>query len=366
MPAHNIMTPVLEIKSFDRDIVVQRLPSSIHPFGTQLIVRESQQALFLNQGKLLLALNPGTYTIDSAIVPGVEDLLPGGLDSLQCDIWYLNKIVKTDFKWGTGAPIEQLDPQFGISVPVSAYGTFEAFIQDFERFFRQCVGTKNSYTSSDLEQYLRPFIQREVKTLISAHCSKEGVLNMSLGLSALSSEGFNLLSEKSKEFGVKIKDFYIQSINVISDDPIFSKLKEKLADLAFNKIDADMAKMTASANAAATIMENQAIEASMEGYKARRTFDVLETAADGLGNGGGLGSDIASIGFGAGAGLQLGNVIGQFTKDQLNGAKDNNNNKPEDDDPVFKKLMQLKKLHEAGVLSDEEFSNQKAKILDDF
>lgn len=358
------MTSVLEVKSFDGDIVVQRLPSSVHPFGTQLIVRESQQALFLNQGKLLLSLDPGTYTIDSSIVPGVEGLLPGGLDSLQCDIWYLNKIVKTDFKWGTGSPIDQLDPQFGISVPVAAYGTFEAYVQDFERFFRQCVGTKNSFTASDLEKYIRPFIQREVKTLISASCSEKGVLNMSLGLSNLSAEGLNLLSGKARDFGVQIKDFYIQSINVLSDDPIFAKLKEKLADLAFNKIDADMTKITASANAAATIMENQAIEASLEGYKARRTFDVLETAADGFGSGGGLGSDIASIGFGAGAGLQLGNMVGQLANDQLN--LSSNNNKQDDDNPAFKKLMQLKKLHEAGVLSDEEFSIQKAKILDNF
>lgn len=340
------MAGIVELKSFSDGLIVKRIGSSTHEFGTQLIVRETQEALFLNQGKLLLSLDPGRYTIDSSIIPGAETLLPGGLKSLQSEIWYLNKRVNTNYRWGTGAPVEHFDPEFGIMIPIGAFGSFESYINDFEKFFRQCVGTQYSYSTTELENHVRPFIQREVKTLIAAECRSSGVYSMSGALSELSSKILKLLEPKAIEFGIKIRDFYIQSLSVISDDPSFLRVKEALAE------------------AAAMKLENQAVATSIEGYKTRRTFDVLDTAAESLGSGGGLGSEIASVGLGAGAGLQFGSMIGQLAGGQLNAQTGQGNN--QNQDASVEKLMQLKKLHEAGVLSDDEFSTQKSKILDNF
>ena len=328
--------------SGNHDYLVRRIERNTIPFGSQLVINETQEALIIYSGKLLSKLSPGTYTLDTALIPGIKNSLPGGDQSLTCDIWFINKTVNNNYNWGTQSPVQVQDPKYNLLLPVGAYGCFEAYIEDFERFFRQSIGTKYLYTIEDLTNLILPIIQREIKDYIGNVVLKEGVFSLSTKLNEASSYILLKIKNKSEEFGINIRDFYIKDISVVGNDPSFQEVKAALSKGAKTKI------------------ESMSIEESAEGYKTQRSFDVLEKLADGIGNGNDGGAGIAPLlanaGIGLGAGIQFGNAIGNVQKEVMG----NNTNEKKSG---LELLKELKILLDEGVITQEDYNNKKDEIL---
>ena len=128
--------------------------------GAKLIVRESQEALFLNEGIAADAFGPGTHTLKTQNVPVLSQLKGWkyGFESpFKADVYYFAMQQFINLKWGTPAPILMRDPQFG-QVRVRAFGTYNVRIKDTKKFFNQYAGTFPHLTIFELEHQLRDFI----------------------------------------------------------------------------------------------------------------------------------------------------------------------------------------------------------------
>lgn len=128
--------------------------------GAKLTVRESQVAVFLNEGQLADTFQPGLHTLRTENIP-ILSRLKGwkyGFNSpFKVDIYFINTRQFVNNKWGTPAPIMMRDPEFG-QVRVRAFGMFDIQIKDIPAFFRQYAGSYKTFSIFELQHELRDFI----------------------------------------------------------------------------------------------------------------------------------------------------------------------------------------------------------------
>ena len=124
----------------------------------QLIVNESQEAVLFSKGKILAKFGPGKHTLTTENIPILKELfgLPfGGQNPFTAEVWFVNKVIALDVKWGTQNPIQLKDPLYNVMVPVRAFGQFGVQIEDSIKFLVKLVGTLQAFNSDDLSNYFK-------------------------------------------------------------------------------------------------------------------------------------------------------------------------------------------------------------------
>jgi len=150
---------VVEAPNMGANDLVVRIPqdgSGAFKFGSQVIVRESQRAIFYRDGKSLDMFEPGRHTITTMNLPllsGLLRLVTGGNNVFTAEVYFVNLREITDMKWGTPQPISLRDTDLGL-VRLRAFGQYTMQIADPKRFVDQVVGTQGLYTTSQIEDYL--------------------------------------------------------------------------------------------------------------------------------------------------------------------------------------------------------------------
>ena len=137
-------------------VLVWRHPPDDLTWGTQVIVNQAQEAVFFSGGQALDVLGPGTHTLKTANIPLLRGLIKapfGGQTPFAAEVYYVNKAVNLDVKWGTANPIPVLDPKFNVFLPVRAFGQFGVQVADTRSFVVQLSGTLNEFTVENLSNY---------------------------------------------------------------------------------------------------------------------------------------------------------------------------------------------------------------------
>ena len=317
------------------EYLIWRHPDKSQVFGSQIIVSQTQEAVVLASGELVSVLKPGAHTLKTASIPVLKNFIQDGENSFPFDIWFVNKVSSTNFKWGTKSPIQIKDNNYGLLIPLGSYGSYECVIKDFQSFLLRVVGTRYKYSIDDLKDYLLPLVERETKDAIAEEASSKDVFNISTELNEISEKIKTNLKEKFNSYGLNLRDFYVQSVSILSTDKSFEKLKEAIAESASIR------------------MKAKAIEDSEAGYKTERTLDVLEKLA---GNEGGAASAFAGAGLGLGAGLNVGNKFMEMSDSSA---------KKENTKSAVDRLKDLKELLDLGAISQEEYDSKKKSILDE-
>ena len=317
------------------DFLIWRHPEKSQVFGSQIIVSQTQEAVVLASGELVSVLPPGAHTLKTANIPVLKNFIQDGENSFPFDIWFVNKVSSTNFKWGTKSPIQIKDNNYGLLIPLGSYGSYECVIKDFQSFLLRVVGTRYKYSIDDLKDYLLPLVERETKDAIAEEASSKDVFNISTELNEISEKIKTNLKEKFNSYGLNLRDFYVQSVSILSTDKSFEKLKEAIAESASIR------------------MKAKAVEASEAGYKTERTLDVLEKLA---GNEGGAASAFAGAGLGLGAGLNVGNKFMEMSDSSA---------KKENTKSAVDRLKDLKELLDLGAISQEKYDSKKKSILDE-
>jgi len=282
---------------------IWKYPSEDLRLGTQLIVNNAQAAIFVKNGKIYDQFNPGRYTLTTANIPLLNKLinLPFGDKSpFTAEVWYVNLISKLDNKWGTKTPIQIEDPEYGVVVPVRAYGQFGIKIGEPKKFFETIVGTAEVYTANKIVEYFTGKILASTQSIILKKVLKEkvSILTIAMNLDELSKSCSEALRNEFANFGISIVNFFVISINIPEDDPSVVKLKEaKELAMKIKTVGKDI-------------------------YQMERSFDVMGKAAENPGTGGDLiGAGIGmgmGLGMGAGMGSQMGNVMGNMNVNPQN------------------------------------------------
>jgi membrane protease subunit (stomatin/prohibitin family) len=273
----------------DPNELVWKFPYDNLSIGAQLIVNESQEAIFYKGGQALDTFGPGTHTLSASNIPLLQKLvnLPfGGKTPFTAEVWYINKTVKRDLKWGTKDPIRIQDPNYKIIIPVRAYGEVGIVISDARNFMTQIIGTMHTADILTISKNFSSLIVTKTKDTIASFIVKKrtSVLEIPAMIDELSELCKERFTSEFEKYGLQVTNFYIESINYPDDDSSVIQLQSALA----KKAEMDIIGYN---------------------YQQERTFDTLETAAGNEGNSGNMMGAGMGLGMGVGVGGAFGNAM---------------------------------------------------------
>ena len=269
---------VVEYPSEMADELVHRFPEqgvADLRLGSQVIVRESQRAVFFRDGRALDSFGPGRHTITTANIPLLVDWvgkLFNDRTPFTAEVYYVSMREFVDRKWGTPQPILVRNPGMGLGVALlQGFGTYSFQIKDAQQFVTQIVGAQGMYRMVDIENRLRTMLLSKLQDLLGETGATKSVAEL-IGL--VEEIGSGVRAKAQDDFaavGLLLKSFYIGSLKP-SD-----KSAEELR--AMGMLD-------------------------MQTYTQLQAADAMRDAAQNPSGGAGLTAGI-------GAGMGLGNVIGQ-------------------------------------------------------
>ena len=301
--------------------------------GAVLVVRESQMALFVNEGKVADVFGPGTYKLTTQTLPLLTNLK--NWDKLfespfKSDVYFFSTRQQIDQKWGTPQPITIRDADFG-AVRLRAFGNYSFRVATPALFHTEISGTRESYTVEDVDGQLRGLVLQNISNAIAA----SGVAFLDLAANQLSFAQAltKQLAPEFEKIGLKLEGMTVQSVS----------LPEELQKVLDQKIGMGM------------------VGGDMGKFMQYQTAQAIPKFAEGAGQGGG---GIAGDAMGLGAGVALGQVLAQNLQAGLHAAPAAAQAavgvKPED---VMATLEKLADLKGKGILTQEEFDAKKAELL---
>lgn len=271
-----------------KDWLIYRYPGESFVMGTQLIVGEGQVAVFVSGGQALDFFTAGTYKLSTSNIPLLQGLLNlpyGGKTPFTAEVYFINKTSKLDITWGTVDPIQLIDPKYNIKLRIRAFGQFGMKVEDFRVFLTELIGTLNAFDAVNYNKvldYFKGVLVMRVKASIAEDIIKKQIsaLEISAYLDDISEKCKEDIGKEFTRFGLKVVNFYVQSINFPDED--FDKINNILADKASFDIIGD------------------------QRYVTKRSFDTMEKAAS---NESGTTGALVGAGVGLGAGMQMGRSV---------------------------------------------------------
>ncbi len=207
---------VIEVPDQRPDEMVRRVPqtgSGDFRLGSQVIVRESQNAVFYRDGKSLDTFGPGRHTITTANVPILTNLLKlgtQGQDIFTAEVYFVNMREFTDMKWGTPQPITLRDAELGM-VRLRGFGQYTMQVADPKLFVDQIVGTQGLYTTGQIEDYLRGMIIGRMTDVLGENMGS--ILDLPSMFDELSAAMRAKLQDDFAAVGLQLKQFMIISLS---------------------------------------------------------------------------------------------------------------------------------------------------------
>lgn len=288
--------------------------------GGQLTVRESQLALFVNEGQIADLFEPGLHTLNTRTLPVLTSLK--NWDKLfkspfKSDIYFFSTREQIDQRWGTPNAITVRDKEFG-PIRLRAHGTYSYQLINPRVFFKKISGTREQYTTQELEGQLRAAVLTSLATFFGN--AQVSFVDMAANQTKFSETLREALSIPISEYGLKLASFFVQSISLPEE------LQAHLDKVASMNMIGDLKR-----------------------YVQFQAADSISTAAQ---NEGGA----AGAGVGLGAGMAIGQAMtSAFSDTGVSSSSPSN-------DPVAM-LGRLHELLTKGVITQTEFDSKKAELL---
>jgi len=277
---------VVEWTDFTGEEIVHRWPpygqSNIH-LGSQLTVRESQNAVFFRDGKALDVFGPGRHTLATANIPLLDRLINipfGGETPFQAEVYFVNMRTFTNLKWGTASPVIFRDSELQ-TVRLRAFGMFTMRIADPQLFVNKVVGTEHRYDTDSVAAWLRDFIVARFNDMLGE--TLDTVLDLPSMYDELGAATKARLTDDFRNYGMQLEDFLIDAIT--PPDDVVEMIDQRAAMEAVG---------------------------DMDRFTRYRTAQAIGDIATAEGGGG-----AAATGAGLGAGIGLGTVMAQMLGQSL-------------------------------------------------
>ena len=344
---------------------------------TQLIVHESQEAIFMMNGQALDLFGAGRYTLETQNIPKIGKTLNRATDGqtpFHCEVYFINKTEQMAIKWGTDSKVQFMEPTYNFPISIGASGEMSLRAEDSRKLLLKLVGTENFLGQENLTRYFRAFLMTKVKSYIAQVIREQkiSVFEIDEHLNEISSALLKMLQPDFADYGVALERFFIKTIVKPDGEASYEKFKSlhfrQYADIAEAKLRQQTAVIDAETQAQRTVIESQAMatKRAQEGYtyQQERGFDVARDVAQNEAVG-----QFTNMGVGFGTMAGVGGAVGGVVGSAVNNAFEGVNNQPQqqqptDDMAVFKaKIDKLTMMKEAGMLTDEEFNNLKSQLL---
>lgn len=345
---------------------------------TQLIVHESQEAIFMMNGQALDLFGPGRYTLETQNIPLISKYInktTGDKTPFHCEVYFINKTEQMAIKWGTDSKVQFMEPTYNFPIYIGASGEMSLRAEDSRKLLVKLVGTENFLGQDNLVRYFRAFLMTRVKSYIAQVIREQkiSIFEIDEHINDMSAALLKMLKPDFEDYGISLERFFVTTIVKPDGDSTYENFKSlhfrQYADIAEAKIRQQTAVIDAETQAQRTVIESQAIMATkrqQEGYtyQQERGFDVAQDVAknEAVGQFTNMG-----VGFGtmAGVGGAVGGVVGNAVSNALDSANQPQQSaQPQDDMAQFQaKIQKLQMMKDSGMLTDEEFANMKQQLL---
>ena len=353
----------------DGETLVWKHPIEDFNLGSQLIVHESQEAIFFRDGQALDAFGAGRYTLETQQLPMLEKLykLPTDTEgTFHSEVYFINMATQMGVKWGTDSKVRLFDPTSGLHVELGASGEFNIRVVNARKLLLRVVGTTANLRQEDLlgggRGFFRAMVMTQVKSYLAAAIRENNisVLEIDERLMELSEALRGRINPRLAEYGLEMAEFFVSRVVTPDDDPNFRRMKEQFAEQYLGVRQEEIRRREAEAAARRKAVEAQTAaqmkiigaqgeaealkiqkQAEAEAYRMQAAAEAEEMRMKGYtyqqetarkvgmeamqhgitGNGGGVASglgDLAGLGVTLGA---MGSVVG-MTKDALNPVMD--------------------------------------------
>ena len=210
---------VIEWTDDSQDTMVYRFPRHNNEikYGAKLTVRESQMAIFVNEGVIADVLSPGIYELETKNLPIMTNLQhwDHGFNSpFKAEVYFLNTKRFTDLKWGTKNPIMVRDPEFSM-VRLRAFGTYEIRITNPKTFINEIVGTDQHFTIDEIDDQLTNLIITKFTTVLGE--SKVPVLDLASNYEKFSEFISEKIAPSFEEYGLELTKILVENISLPED-----------------------------------------------------------------------------------------------------------------------------------------------------
>lgn len=223
----------------DNNTFIWKHPSEDFNTLSQLIVHESQEAIFMMNGQALDLFGPGRYTLKTENIPLLGKLINIPTDNkspFHCEVYFINKTTQMGIKWGTDSKVRFIDPLTQVPLQIGACGEMNLKVSDSRKLLVKLVGTASgiawnqeghNFTNS-LKNSFRPLISTSVKVNLSKSIVSQNIniLDIDSHLDTLSDTLKENILPGFEEYGLTIPQFYVTTVVLPEDDVNFKQIRE--------------------------------------------------------------------------------------------------------------------------------------------
>lgn len=315
----------------DNSTFVWKHPCEDFNSMTQLIVHESQEAIFFMNGQALDLFGAGRYTLETQNIPflrKIANIPTGGETPFHCEVYFINKTEQMAIRWGTDSKVQYVEPTYKFPLSIGASGEMSLSVDDSRKLLVKLVGTERVLDRQQLTTYFRCILMAKVKTYIAQtmRANAINIFEIDESLETFSTEIHQRLIPDFADYGVKLNRFYVTTIVKPDGDPQYEKFKElhfrQYADIAEAKLRQQTDVIHAQTEAQKVVIDSQAqaTKRMQEGYtyQQERGFDVAQDAArnEAAGQFSNMG---IGLGMMAGVGGTVGGMVGGAVTDAFSG-----------------------------------------------
>ncbi len=270
----------------NNDTFVYKHPAEDFNTGSQLVVHESQEAVFFRDGRALDRFGAGKYTLETESLPlmkGFFKKVAEGPSMFHAEVYFINLTTIMGVKWGTDSKIRMFDPASGLHLELGAFGEFNIKVVDSGKVLLKLVGTElglkqedivgggSGYSKASVTGKFKALIMTKVKSILPKSIRENNIdiLEVDEHLDEMSEFVRNELNITLERYGLSIPEFYITSIATPDDDPNYRRLKQQHAERYLRVQEERIKKAEAEARRERVVVEAEsAAEVKLVGVKA--------------------------------------------------------------------------------------------------
>ncbi|MDY5754581.1 MAG: SPFH domain-containing protein [Eubacteriales bacterium] len=312
----------------DNSTFIWKHPCEDFNTSTQLIVHESQEAVFFMNGQALDSFDPGRHTLETQNIPLIRKHLNAPTDGktpFHCEVYFINLTEQMAIRWGTDSKVQYVEPTYKFPLSIGASGEMTLSVAEPRKLLIHLVGTERVLERSQIMTFFRAFLMTRVKTYIAQvmRTSAVNIFEIDEKLEEFSAGIKTKLVPDFLDYGINLNRFFITTIVKPDGDPQYEKFKElhfrQYADIAEAKLRQQTDVIYAQTEAQKVVIDSQAqaTKRAQEGYtyQQERGFDVASEVARNEAVG-----QFTNMGVGLGIMAGVGGAVGGMVGGAINNA----------------------------------------------
>ena len=229
----------------DNSTFVWKHPVEDFNTTSQLIVHETQEAIFFLNGQPMDLFGAGKYTLETQNIPLLRHIInipTGGVSAFHCEVYFINKTEQMAIPWGTDSKVQYIEPIYGFPISIGAGGEMSLKVIDSKRLLVKLVGTEKVLNRDTISTYFRAFLMTRVKTYMAQVIKENKICIFEIDEHLI--EFSNALKERLvrdfADYGIGLERFFVTRVIKSDGDAQYEKFKElyfrQYADIAEAKL----------------------------------------------------------------------------------------------------------------------------------